>query len=80
MQLHPEDQLIFYTDGIVEAVSPDGELFGTDRLDAGLSRCSGEPDEIIASLLVALEKHTAGAAPSDDRTVVVAKIIRAASL
>ncbi len=75
VQLQSGDQLIFYTDGIIEAANSSGELFGTDRLDAELSRCSSEPDEIIASLLNALEQHTVGAAPSDDRTVVVAKVV-----
>lgn len=30
--LEPGDQILFYTDGVVEARSPDGEFFGTDRL------------------------------------------------
>ncbi len=75
VQLHPGDQLIFYTDGIIEASNSDGELFGTHRMDAELSRCSSEPDEIITSLLAALETHTSGAPPSDDRTVIVAKVV-----
>jgi len=31
-QLHPGDRVVFYTDGIVEARSPDGEFFGEERL------------------------------------------------
>ena len=68
------DQLIFYTDGIVEATSPQRELFGTDRLDAELSACTSEPQEIIESLMKSLELFTVGAVPSDDRTVVVGKV------
>jgi len=30
--LAPGDTLVFYTDGITEARSADGELFGLDRL------------------------------------------------
>ena len=30
--LNQDDCLIFYTDGITEAFSPDGEMFGDDRL------------------------------------------------
>ena len=49
-QLRPGDHIIFYTDGITEAASPDGEMFGTKRLDEVLSQCSLEPAEIIESV------------------------------
>ncbi len=32
VSLEPTDSLLFFTDGIVEAASPDGERFGTERL------------------------------------------------
>ncbi|MDT7570281.1 MAG: hypothetical protein QOE05_455 [Actinomycetota bacterium] len=31
-QLEPGDQILLYTDGVVEARSPDGDFFGVDRL------------------------------------------------
>jgi serine phosphatase RsbU (regulator of sigma subunit) len=30
--LQPDDQVLFYSDGVVEARSPRGEFFGTERL------------------------------------------------
>jgi sigma-B regulation protein RsbU (phosphoserine phosphatase) len=74
ISLYSGDQLILYTDGIVEAASRSGELFGTQRLDRQLSACTSEPQEIIRSLIIALEAHTDNASPSDDRTVVVGRI------
>ena len=73
-QLRPGDQIIFYTDGITEAPSPEGEMFGTKRLDDVLSECSSEPAEIIESVRNHLNAHTEGAAPRDDQTLVVAQV------
>ena len=75
VELHAGDQLILYTDGIVEAGDPNRELFGTDRLDAELSSCTSEPQEIIESLLHSIKKFTSGASPTDDRTVVVGRVV-----
>jgi sigma-B regulation protein RsbU (phosphoserine phosphatase) len=73
-QLRPGDHIIFYTDGITEAASPDGEMFGTKRLDEVLSQCSLEPAEIIESVRNHLAAHTGGAATRDDQTLVVAQV------
>ena len=73
-ELRRGDQIIFYTDGITEAPSPDGEMFGTKRLDEVLSECSAEPSEIIESVRSHLHAHTGGAAPSDDQTLVVSRV------
>ncbi len=74
-QLQPGDQIVFYTDGITEAASPSGELFGTDRLDKALATCGAEPAEIVDRVLKHVESHTDGAAPRDDRTLVVARVV-----
>jgi len=73
-QLHSGDQLIFYTDGIVEAANPEGQLFGTERLDVLLGSCTDEPADVVAAVLRDLELHTAGQPASDDRTLVVARV------
>ncbi len=70
----PGDQLVFYTDGISEATSPDDEMFGSQRLDQVLTACRPDADEIINALLRNLKEFTHDAPPSDDRTVLVAKI------
>jgi sigma-B regulation protein RsbU (phosphoserine phosphatase) len=73
-QLRPGDHIIFYTDGITEAASPEGEMFGTKRLDEVLAQCSLEPAEIIESVRNHLSAHTGGAATRDDQTLVVAQV------
>jgi sigma-B regulation protein RsbU (phosphoserine phosphatase) len=72
--LRPGDQIVFYTDGITEATAPDGTMFGLERLDEALENCHLDADGLIHSVLDAVERFTAGAPASDDRTLVVAKV------
>jgi sigma-B regulation protein RsbU (phosphoserine phosphatase) len=72
--LNSGDQLILYTDGIVEATNVDKDLFGNNRLDCELSASSTDPEEMIASLLKSVNLFSGGAAPSDDRTIVICRI------
>jgi serine phosphatase RsbU (regulator of sigma subunit) len=62
--LNSGDQLILYTDGIVEATNVDKDLFGNNRLDCELSASSTDPEEMIASLLKSVNLFSGGAAPS----------------
>ncbi len=74
VRLQPGDQIIFYTDGIIEAVDPADRMFGVGRLDEVLAECRDEPSEIVDALLGAVERFAAGQPATDDRTLVVAKI------
>ncbi len=73
--LTPGDQIVFYTDGISEAQSPDDNLFGSENLDAVLEECREDADQLIQAVLAAVEKFTAGAPADDDRTLLVGKIV-----
>jgi phosphoserine phosphatase RsbU/P len=73
-QLQPGDQIIFYTDGIVEARNPEGELFGMQRLDVALENCSLQAKALLDTLISSVEEFAAGRAADDDRTVIVARI------
>lgn len=73
-QLMRGDQIIFYTDGITEAMNHQGEMFGTDRLDQSLGNCMYDADALIGDVLAHLEQFTAGAPVTDDRTLLVAKL------
>ncbi len=72
--LIPGDQVVFYTDGITEATDPSGEMFGLDRLDEVLENCHLTADGLIAEVLTALDRFTAGQPAADDRTLLIAKI------
>lgn len=70
--LMPGDLALLYTDGITEAMSPEGELFGTARLDEllrGLPE-SASPDSAVAAIAQAVSEFV-GAGPSlDDQTLL----------
>jgi sigma-B regulation protein RsbU (phosphoserine phosphatase) len=68
------DIVVFYSDGLSEAASPDGHQFGSNRLRELIARhrdvTSGELADI---LLAAIQDFTSGAALADDRTLLVVK-------
>ncbi|MDQ5856858.1 MAG: PP2C family protein-serine/threonine phosphatase, partial [Acidobacteriota bacterium] len=66
------DRLVFLTDGLVECVSPSGEPFGFERLEAILTREAGSEAEALRdAILSEVEKWTGGAPSDDDRTLVI---------
>jgi len=71
-RLEPGDTLVLYTDGLTEAMSPTGELFGAERVRAALeeARCLALRD-VREHLLARLDAHRAGAPLSDDLTVLL---------
>ena len=75
LQLGEGDQIIFYTDGITEAQSVDGQFFGTERLDDELKKCSFQARELMNSVLRSVESFCGGRPADDDRTMVVARVI-----
>ncbi|MEO0513426.1 MAG: PP2C family protein-serine/threonine phosphatase [Planctomycetota bacterium] len=72
--LEQGDQLVLFTDGITEAFSPTGELFGMDRLDRAIEDCTIDAGALVGSLVDAVKDHTADLEPTDDRTLLVGKV------
>jgi sigma-B regulation protein RsbU (phosphoserine phosphatase) len=70
----PGDQVVFYTDGVTEAMSPGGELFGLTRLDEAMADCPATAAGLMSQVLGRLEEFTAGRPAADDRTILVAKV------
>lgn len=70
--LAPGDAIVIYSDGVPEAMDPDGVMFGHERLHALLSGLRGEtPEVMIEKTLAAVAAHTRGAQRSDDITIVI---------
>ena len=74
-QLEPNDCLLLYTDGVIEARTPEGEEFGVERLIDLIDRCASEllPPEAIARRLVDQVRGHQRAELTDDATVVLVR-------
>lgn len=75
LELDAGDRVFIYTDGLTEASSPDGELFGEQRLRAVLDVHGCAPLATVKlAVTEALKKHTGGTLSHDDVTFVVMEI------
>ena len=70
-------QVFACSDGVPEAMSPTGEAFGMERLDAVLAVAEGDR---VGALAEALDAHFGGGTPNDDVSIVLVDCDAAASL
>jgi sigma-B regulation protein RsbU (phosphoserine phosphatase) len=74
LELEAQDTLVLFSDGVTEAFSKDEELFGNERLLGQLAEEPGQNAcETVSSILRAVRKHAAGAAQSDDISIVAVR-------
>ena len=66
------DLIVAYSDGVVEAQSPEGEFFGEDRLAEALAESPADPQEAVNFLVGEIEAFTCGHTPYDDVTLLAA--------
>ncbi len=72
LQLQPGDAVVWLSDGLIEATNAADEPFGYDSVKKVLAGPQGESAVSIRNrLLAAVESHTAGHPPDDDRTLMV---------
>lgn len=72
-ELEPGDAVLLYTDGVVEARTPDGEMFGLERLTdlAEREAAAGQPpEELLRRLVRAVLDHQASDL-RDDATLLL---------
>jgi predicted ester cyclase len=69
--LGPAEAVLFYTDGLIEAHNPQGEMFGTPRLRDLLGQHPTEGADLSATLMEELERFTGeGWEQEDDITLL----------
>ncbi len=72
--LEPGQTIVLYTDGITEAMSPDGRMFGVEGIEASLTECTGYPQCVIGHVTTSLQAHESTVRPKDDQTLVVMRV------
>ncbi len=73
LMLDPGHGIVLYTDGVTEAVSPENEFFGEERLMEIFRQsrsASDTPEKAVCLIESAVERFTRGNDPSDDLTVL----------
>ncbi|HVX85415.1 MAG TPA: PP2C family protein-serine/threonine phosphatase [Phycisphaerae bacterium] len=73
VQLSPGQAVIFYTDGIPEAMNADGQFLGAPRLDESLAR-PADPPTTVQNIMQTVWAFTGGSPLTDDRTLVVMEV------
>ncbi len=70
LRLERGDVVVWLSDGLIEATSPNDDPFGYEATAAALAGSGGSATEVRDRLLAAVEAHCAGRAADDDRTLV----------
>lgn len=70
MQLAPGDTVIMFTDGVTEAETPAGALYGHERAEETCAATPGGATAMVDTLEASVLTHQAGGAPTDDTTIL----------
>ena len=75
IELRAGDVVVAFTDGVVEATNLEGEEWGLDGILSAVANCTGlEADEVVQTVLDALDEYTGGE-QADDATVLALRVI-----
>ena len=75
ISMAPGDRLFAYTDGIIDAPSPEGESFGLARLKDTLDANTGAPlSELKSAVLKTMHEFTEKEIAHDDVTLIAMEI------
>ena len=69
-EIDPGDVIVLYTDGVTDAMSPSGELFGMKRLERCLTTAPHGASLVGQAVRDAVQAHTANRDQFDDITLI----------
>jgi sigma-B regulation protein RsbU (phosphoserine phosphatase) len=69
------DVFLFFSDGILDATSAEGEMFGRHRVEKiALANARGTAEELVDAIFTAVSSHAEGVEAFDDQTIVALKV------
>lgn len=75
IELQQGDKLIFYTDGIVDAMNGTYESYGFDRFSDSIKKNSSlQPHELVEKLVYEMEQYSGDSDVHDDVTLVILQL------
>ena len=69
-KLEPGEIVVFFTDGVDEAMNPDNELYTLERMRKFISQTSGSAADLGKALLEDVRRHANGRPQNDDITIM----------
>ncbi|MCX7419687.1 MAG: SpoIIE family protein phosphatase [Planctomycetia bacterium] len=68
--LQPGDEVLFFTDGLIEAMSPDNSLFGESRVLRHMAAPHDDLQSLIDTIIADVERFRSGRNRSDDTCLI----------
>ena len=69
MEVHEDDRIYIYSDGVIEAANADGEMFGQARLELFFAD-NTQPDRLFDEIQTGLSDYCVGSEQQDDITLI----------
>ena len=70
-EIGPGETVVIYTDGVSEAMNAAGDLYGTDKLRALVTKTPGDTQKLGTTIRADVRKHAGGFPQNDDITLMV---------
>jgi sigma-B regulation protein RsbU (phosphoserine phosphatase) len=72
LRAQPGDRIVLCTDGVVEAMRQDGEMFGVERLSGVIAQPHDGLDGLLSSVMSAVTRFAGRGGPLDDDSTMIA--------